>query len=80
MGVANGCGYRRQVWLVGEIYGCGYQDVGVISGYCCKEVYIIILKHSYYLTLSHFPYNYRYSSFLQQHSYFFVHFLCIIII
>ena len=39
MGVVN----RWQVWLVGEIYGCGYQDVGVISGNCCKEVYIIII-------------------------------------
>ena len=44
---------RRWVWLVGGIYGCGEQEVGVasgwnlwvwlecigvISGWCCKEV------------------------------------------
>ena len=33
------------MWLVGGIYGCGYQEVevarsiGVVSGCCCKEVY-----------------------------------------
>ena len=31
---------RRQLWLVGGIYGCGYQEVGVVSG-CCKEVQYI---------------------------------------
>ena len=31
------------MWLVGGIYGCGYQEVGlarmysVVSGWCCKE-------------------------------------------
>ena len=26
---------RRQVWLVGGIYGCGYQEVGVVRMYRC---------------------------------------------
>ena len=26
---------RRQVWLVGGIYGCGYQEVGVVRLYIC---------------------------------------------
>ena len=32
---------RRWVWLVGVggIYGCGQQEVSVISGCGCKEVY-----------------------------------------
>ena len=32
---------RRWVWLVGGIYGYGYNDdcIGVVSGCCCKEVY-----------------------------------------
>ena len=29
MGVVS----RRQVWLVGEIYGCCYQEVGVVGMY-----------------------------------------------
>ena len=24
---------RRRVWLVGGMYGCGYQEVGVASGW-----------------------------------------------
>ena len=31
MGVVS----RRQVWLVGGNYGCGYQEVGVIRMYRC---------------------------------------------
>ena len=52
-------GWNIWMWL---------ECIGVVSGCCCKEVY-------------RFPYNitYRYStcisSFLQQHPYFFVHFL-----
>ena len=38
---------RRQVWLVGGIYGCGYQvDVVrmcVVSGCCCKDRGMIII-------------------------------------
>ena len=31
---------RRWVWLVGGIYGYGYNiGIGVVSGYYCKEVY-----------------------------------------
>ena len=26
---------RRWVWLVGGIYGCGYQEVGVVEIYWC---------------------------------------------
>ena len=26
---------RRWVWLVGGIYGCGYQEVGVVRMYRC---------------------------------------------
>ena len=29
---------RRQVWLVGGIYGCGYQEVGVVRMYRCAWV------------------------------------------
>ena len=30
---------RRWVWLMGGIYGYGYKCMGVVSGWCCKEVY-----------------------------------------
>ena len=72
IGVASGCIVsRRQVWLVGGIYGCGYQEVGVVkmcsvtSGRCCKEVYRFL--HIIY------PNSTCISSFLQLHLYFFVH-------
>ena len=58
---------RRWVWLVGGIYGCGYQEVGVLEcigvvrGFC-KEVYRF--PHITY------PYSTCISSFLQQHPYF----------
>ena len=26
---------RRWVWLAGVMYGCGYQEVGVVGIYCC---------------------------------------------
>ena len=26
---------RRQVWLAGGMYGCGYQEVGVVGNYWC---------------------------------------------
>ena len=44
--------------------------IGVVSGWCCKEVMyihflIILLIHIYSICIS---------SFLQQHPYFFVHF------
>ena len=43
---------RRQVSLVGGIYGCGYQEVGVVSGCGCKEVY----RFTHYLSLLHLYY------------------------
>ena len=44
MGVASGCGYQEVgmasgsgwnlwVWLVGGMYGCGWQEAGVASGW-----------------------------------------------
>ena len=63
---------RRWVWLVDGICGCGYQEmgmlecIGVVSGWCYKEVYRF--PHITY------PYSTCISSFLQQHPYFFVHF------
>ena len=42
--------------------------MGVVSGCCCKEVY----KFPHNIT---YPYSTCISSFLQQHPYFFVHFL-----
>ena len=26
---------RKQVWVVGGLYGCGYQEVGVVRMYRC---------------------------------------------
>ena len=26
---------RRRVWLAGGMYGCGYQEVGVVGNYWC---------------------------------------------
>ena len=26
---------KRQLWLVGGIYGCGYHEVGVVRIYVC---------------------------------------------
>ena len=26
---------RRPVWLAGGMYGCGYQEVGVVGNYWC---------------------------------------------
>ena len=51
---------RRWVWLVGGIYGW-LQCIGVVSGCCCKEVYIIldILK-----IIINFPCSTCISSFL----------------
>ena len=51
---------------MGGIYGCGYEEVGVVSG-CCVRWYRF--PHIIY------PYSTCISSFLQQHPYFFVHFL-----
>ena len=31
MGVASGSGWNLWVWLVGGMYGCGYQEVGVVG-------------------------------------------------
>ena len=63
VGVVN----RRQVWLVDGMYGCGYQEVGVVSGCCVRRPidFLIIITYSYSTCIS---------SFLQQHPYFFVHF------
>ena len=33
MGVRSGVISRRHVWLVGGIYGCCYQEVGVVRMY-----------------------------------------------
>ena len=55
---------KRQVWLVGGIYGCGYWEVGVV-----------VLRYIDFLILSLFPTPLVLSSsFLQQHPYCFVHF------
>ena len=50
---------RKWVWL---------ECVGVVSGCWCKEVYRFPHNNITY------PYSTCISSFLQQHSYFFVHF------
>ena len=26
---------RKRVWLAGGMYGCGYQEVGVVGNYWC---------------------------------------------
>ena len=31
LGVASGSGWNLWVWLVGGMYGCGYQEVGVVG-------------------------------------------------
>ena len=31
IGVASGSGWNLWVWLVGGMYGCGYQEVGVVG-------------------------------------------------
>ena len=56
MGVAS----KRRVWLVvvGGIYGCGKQEVGVASECGCKEVYRFL--HNTYLVFA----------LLKQHPYF----------
>ena len=48
------------MWLVGGNYGCGYQEVGVVSGRCVRGTYIDFLI---YIT---YPYSTCISSFLQQ--------------
>ena len=54
-------GWNLWVWL---------PCIGVVSGCCCKEVYIDILT-----IIINFPYSTCISSFFwQQHPYFFVHF------
>ena len=50
---------RRWVWL---------ECIGVISGWCCKEVYI------YFLIILLIPTPLVLALFLQQHPYFFVYF------
>ena len=35
VGVASGSGWNVWVWLVGGMYGCGYQEVGVVGYYWC---------------------------------------------
>ena len=32
VGVASGSGWNQWVWLVGGMYGCGYQEVGQEAG------------------------------------------------
>ena len=34
---------RRQVWLVGGIYGCGYLEVGVVRMYRYGSYYLSLL-------------------------------------
>ena len=67
MGVASE--WNLWVWLVGRIYGCvirrwvWLQCIGVVSGWCCQEVY----RYPHIL----YPYSTCISSFLQQqHPYF----------
>ena len=50
-------GWNLWVWL---------ECIGVVSGYCCKEVF----RYPHNIT---YPYSTCSSSFLQQHPYFFVH-------
>ena len=59
---------RRQVWLMGGIYGCG-SSIGVVN-VCCKEVRIYL---DFLILL--IPTPFVLALFLQQHPYFFVHFL-----
>ena len=55
-------GWNLWVWL---------PCIGVVSGYCCREVYIYI---DILTIIINFPYSTCISSFLgQQHPYFFVH-------
>ena len=55
-------GWNLWVWL---------ECIGVVSGYCCKEVYRYP-HNNYYFSLLHL---YILALFWQQHPYFFVHFL-----
>ena len=60
---------RRWVWLVGEIYGYGYNVYVWLVGVVVRK-YIDIL-----IIIINFPYSTCISSFWgQQHPYFFVHF------
>ena len=59
---------RRWVWLVGEIYGCGYNVYVWLVGVVVKryrDILIIIITFPYSTCIS--------SLFCQQHPYFFVH-------
>ena len=40
---------------MGGIYGCGYQEVGVVSGWCCKEVQLIPLYWATYVIAAFAP-------------------------
>ena len=69
VGVASGSGWNLWVWLVGVVSRRWVWLVGVggIYGCGCKEVYRF--PHTTY------PYSSCICTFLQQHPYFFVHFL-----
>ena len=58
---------RRRVWLAGGMYGCGYQEVGVVG---TIGVVSGCFPHITYISLLHL-----YLFFLQQHPYFFFHFV-----
>ena len=62
---------RRQVWLAGQIYGCGYQEVGVVRMYRC--VGIVVRRYIDFLVVL-IPTPLVLALFLQQHPYFFTHF------
>ena len=63
MGVASGCGEQE----VGVASGSGWNLMGVVTGCGFKEIYRF--PHTTY------PYSSCICTFLQQHPYFFVHFL-----
>ena len=67
-GVARGRGEQEVGVVSGWNLWVWLECIGVVSGCCCKEVY----RYSPNIT---YPYSTCISSFLQQHPYFFLHFL-----
>ena len=75
MGVVS----RRQVWLVGGIYGCGQQEAGMASGWNLWVWLVSVVVRRYIYRYLHNNYYFPptplvLSLFWQQHPYFFVHF------
>ena len=66
IGVDSGCGYQEVGVTSGWNLWVWFEYIGVVSGCCCNEVY------RYPHNITH-PYFTCISSFVQQHPYFFVH-------